>query len=339
MLAQLPSAERSFIFDLHNNGATLPATPQCPAKIVAFNDPSLSFNDLRAVLEHLRELGTTLVLPTIMTTVPQVVLRNAELIALAMDEPWGELIGGIHLEGPFINRAARGAHPIDHVQETPDIGFIHSVFEAAKGRIALLTLSPNLNGVVRFIEKIRELGVEVSLGHHTANPAQIEEAISAGARGITHLGNAGLKPLRSKGEDLLAQAVFGDDTYVMLIPDGVHVTSDFIKYTSRIVEALRPGHTVWVSDSSPLATAPIGTAWHYDGQVSTVVRGADGVVRPEPLSGSYLLLPECLERLRRMQIVDEELLLAGASCNPLEFMTDALIRIHELPKPATRVPA
>lgn len=339
MLAHVPPLERSFIFDLHNNGATLPATPQSPAKIVAFNDPALSWNDLRAVLAHLRELGNTLILPTIMTTDPKVVLRNAELIALAMDEPWGELIGGIHLEGPFINRATRGAHPIDYVQEAPDLGFVHSVFEAAKGRIALLTLSPNLHGVVRFIEQIRELGVEVSLGHHTAHPTQIEEALAAGARGITHLGNAGPKPLRGKGEDLLAQAVCGDDTYVMLIPDGVHVTSDFLKYTSRIVEALRPGHTVWVSDSSPLATAPIGTAWHYDGQVSTVVRGDDGVVRPEPLSGSYLLLPECLERLRRMHIIDDELVLAGAGRNPLEFMKETLIRIHGLPAPTTRVPA
>jgi N-acetylglucosamine-6-phosphate deacetylase len=335
MLTVLPSSDYSAIFDLHNNGATLPATSQRDSKVVAFNDPHLSLDDLRAVLSYIKELGTSLVLPTIMTTDPSVTERNSALIAQAMDEPWGDMIGGIHLEGPFINYETQGAHPTQHIQATVDRGFIDAVYNAAKGRIALITLSPNLNGAAAFIEYIRSLGVEVSLGHHSANPTQIDEALSAGARGITHLGNAGLKPLRCKGEDLIAQLALGQDTYVMLIPDGVHVSDDFIKLTSRIIEGLRPGHTVWVSDSSPVATGRIGTQFHYDGQVSTVVRGPDGVIKPEPLSGSYLLLPQCLTKLRQMNIVPEELVQAGATSNPLRFMQDALSRIHGLPKLTT----
>lgn len=324
------SPHQPYIFDLHNNGATLPPLPERPAKIVAFNDPNLTLEDIRSVLTHIKSLGTSILLPTIMTTDPKVLFRNVALIAEAMEQPWGDTIGGIHLEGPFINRVTKGAHPLQHVREKPDVGLLATAFEAAKGRIALITLSPQLQGALPFIEKIRNLGIEVSLGHHTASPSQIEEAISAGARGITHLGNAGLKPLRGKGEDLLAQIIAGSDTYVMLIPDGVHVSTHYLKYVSTLVEALRPGHTVWVSDSSPLATAPLGTTWNYDGQISTVVIDSGDRIRPEPLSGSYLLLPECLDTLRTMGAFPERLITDGASKNPLQFMKSTMQRIHEL---------
>jgi N-acetylglucosamine-6-phosphate deacetylase len=325
---QTKVVSKEICVDIHNNGATLPARGEFAAKPIAFSDPALTLDDIREVLEHIKKGGTTLILPTIMTTARDVVIRNCALIAEAMEQPWGAAIGGIHLEGPFINLETKGAHPAQHVEEQVDFGFIGKVFESAKGRIALITLSPALSNVLPFIEAICELGVEVSLGHHTANSTQIKEAINAGARGITHLGNAGLKPLAGKGEVLIASLASGTDTYVMLIPDGTHITNDYIFDASTIVESLRPGHTIWVSDSSPLATAPEGTEWQYDGRISTVIRDdITGALRPNPLSGSYLLLPQCLAWLRKEKLVSEELVVAGSSQNPLNFLRIPLERI------------
>jgi N-acetylglucosamine-6-phosphate deacetylase len=330
------------LVDLHVNGVwvpedlSLPRNPATAAKVVSFSSPDLSLEYLQRATQRLVGEGTDFFLATLVSAPPEVMLKNIALIAQGMKEPWGKPILGIHLEGPFLSQSCKGAHPLGCVQSKPDVGLFRDFFGAAEGNIILTTTSPALEGAPDFISAVSDLGVTVSIGHHDASVEQIEEAFSAGATGVTHAGNAWRKnPDREalRGTDIMAQ-LLGDGAYVMLIPDGEHVSPNFIKYTYQIVENAKPEHIIWVSDCSALATGPAGTVWEYDGERS-VVTDHDGVLRPEPLSGSHKLLKECLRSLRDMHVVPAEEILKRASETPLKFVEEALRRCGTFPNLAS----
>ena len=71
----------------------------------------------------------------------------------------------------------------------PDFGEFEAWQEAADGKIAIVTLAPERKGAMEFIKKVAASGVIVAIGHTAADPEKIQEAVAAGARLSTHLGN------------------------------------------------------------------------------------------------------------------------------------------------------
>lgn len=325
-------SERSLV-DLQVNGLTVPQGPERP-RVVDFSSAKLTLEDIRLAVERLVEKGVRHFLPTIVTSPVEVTHRNLELLAHAMEkEPWGKHMLGIHLEGPFFTKACRGAHPEPYIIDRPDLGLFCDFQDSADGKIVLATVSPAIPEAPSFINALVKMGVVVSLGHHNATTSELEDAFQAGARGVTHAGNGWSKEIGKeprKSSDVLAQLA-ADGVYVMLIPDGEHVPAQFIKYVHKIVEGLRPGHVVLVSDCSPLAGAPEGKYIVYDRLDVNIVRGTSGELKGEPLSGSYKLLPECLNILRTMDVMPEKHIIEGASTNALEFIRPALERTKRFP--------
>ena len=81
----------------------------------------------------------------------------------------------------------RGAHPREHVDRR-ELDDFERRQDAAGGRIVLVTLAPEVPGPSRS-SSISCAGVRVAIGHTAATPAQIGDAIAAGATLATHLGN------------------------------------------------------------------------------------------------------------------------------------------------------
>lgn len=321
------------LVDLHVNGLTIPKQPGLKPEVVNFSSAELTLEQVRLATEALVQAGTARFLATLVTGAPETTIRNVHLLAKAMQEPWGEPIMGIHLEGPFFSLECKGAHPEQHIREQGDIELFRQFFSAAQGKVVLTTVSPAIRDATSFIRQITDMGVLVSIGHHNANVEQIEMAFKAGATGVTHAGNAWSKqrPEDDRKNMEVAAQLCEEKAFVMVIPDGVHVNSTFIKYAYKIVEAVKPGRIVWVSDCSPFAGAPIGNYEGFAGQPVSVARDNAGALRTYPLSGSYLLLGECLGVLRQMDIVPERDILAGATGNPLDFVEPALKRIKRFP--------
>src|SRR5207302_8584582 len=96
-------------------------------------------------------------------------------------------VPAIHLEGPYISAedGPRGAHPRQHVRP-PDGDEFRRLQEAAGGLIRLVTLAPEHEGALPFIEQLVGSGVVVALGHTAAKGPRIRDAIRAGARLSTH---------------------------------------------------------------------------------------------------------------------------------------------------------
>src|SRR5689334_20672798 len=158
---------------------------------VDFNDPRVGPPEYGQAVEMLWKTGVTRFFPTVITGAAEAMCSCLEAAARAAETPViGPSIAGIHLEGPWISAAdgPRGAHPKKHVRP-PDRHEFRRFQQAAGGRIRLVTMAPEWDGAPSFITWLVEQGIYVSIGHTGATAAQIADAVRAGARLSTHLGN------------------------------------------------------------------------------------------------------------------------------------------------------
>jgi N-acetylglucosamine-6-phosphate deacetylase len=199
--------------------------------------------------------GTTGVIASLVTAAPEELLRQVR--ALAPLVAVGQLLG-IHLEGPFLAPARRGAHA-PWLLRDPDPALVADLLEAAGGAIKIVTLAPERPGAAPVAAMLRAAGVVVAYGHTDAGYECMAHAL-AGAPGdalVTHLGNA-MPPLHHRAAGPLGAALAAaaaDEASVELIADGVHVDAGF---TRLVFAAAAPGRVVLVTDATAAAGMPDG---------------------------------------------------------------------------------
>ncbi len=128
---------------------------------------------------------------------------------------------GIHLEGPFLSHARRGVHPSLYLQ-SPSENLFNQMWDAAAGRIRVLTIAPELDGALELITNASRRGVCVSIGHSNATLAQALAGIQAGARHATHSFNA-MRRLDHRDPGLLGAILTDRAVTADIIADGLHV--------------------------------------------------------------------------------------------------------------------
>jgi len=200
--------------------------------------------------------GVTTFFPTIITNTPEAIRQAMSAIAQACgrDDDARRAVGGIHLEGPFISPqdGPRGAHSRDHVSP-PDWDEFCRWQEAGGGRIRILTMSPEWPGSADFIARCVKSGVTVSIGHTAATVQQIREAVAAGARMSTHLGN-GCHLMLPRHPNYLWEQLAQDDLWSCMIADGFHLPDEVIK----VIMKVKGEHAMLVSDAVSLTGMPAG---------------------------------------------------------------------------------
>jgi N-acetylglucosamine-6-phosphate deacetylase len=157
-----------------------------------FSSERLTAEAVRRVVDVCRRHGVAGLCPTLITSAQAALLHGFATLdrACRSDPEVARSVPAFHLEGPYISPedGPRGAHPREHVRP-PDWDEFRRLQEAAGGRIRLVTLAPEVEGALPFIEKVAGSGVVVALGHTAASGAHIRAAVRAGARLSTHLGN------------------------------------------------------------------------------------------------------------------------------------------------------
>jgi N-acetylglucosamine-6-phosphate deacetylase len=179
---------------------------------------------LSRVGRFLGSRGVGAYLPTTMTAGVEATLRALEGIAGFMERSGEEGAAvpiGIHMEGPFLSHARRGVHPAELLQ-TPSVALFERFWEAARGRVRLMTVAPETPGALELIAYATAKGVRVSLGHSDATAAEARAGIEAGARSATHTFNA-MRPLDHREPGILGTVLDAGELYAELICDGVHV--------------------------------------------------------------------------------------------------------------------
>jgi N-acetylglucosamine-6-phosphate deacetylase len=224
---------------------------------VSFSDPGLTIDQVAAIVRAQAALGTARLCPTLITAPRDALRHGLATIADACERfpDVGRRVLGIHLEGPFISplEGYRGAHPVEAVRD-PDWDEFQSLQEVSGGRIVLVTMAPERSGALAFIREAVEAGVVVALGHTAADPETIHEAIAAGARLSTHLGNGIAAQLPRHPNAIWTQAA-ADELWASLIADGFHLDRDTLRV---LVRAKGHNRIILVSDASPLAGSPPG---------------------------------------------------------------------------------
>jgi N-acetylglucosamine-6-phosphate deacetylase len=162
-------------------------------------------------------------------------LKNLEIISKAINTSPDikEAIPGIHIEGPFISseEGPRGCHDLSFIRD-PDFEEFKQWQEAAEGRIVMVTVAPEREGSLDFIRKVTRTGVKIAIGHTGATPEIIKQAIKAGARFSTHLGN-GSYLILPKVNNYIWEQLAADELFAGIICDGFHLPASAVKVFTR----------------------------------------------------------------------------------------------------------
>ena len=236
--------------------------------------------------------GVTYICPAGMT-LPEdqltAICRNAA--AHRAKNAGGAQLVGLHLEGPFLSTAKKGAQNGDFLHD-PDSAMLRRLQKAAEGCVKLVTVAPEQPGAMDFIRAAVADGIAVSVGHTTADYDTAAAAFAAGADHATHLYN-GMPPLHHRSPGVIGAAFDDPKVQVELICDGIHIHSSVVRATFRLFGAER---VILISDSLRATGMPDGQ-YPFGGQEIEVHGNRATILgHPETLAGSVTSLMGCLRQ-------------------------------------------
>jgi N-acetylglucosamine-6-phosphate deacetylase len=217
--------------------------------------------------EFHRGQGSTTMLASLVTAPLAELEARAVMLAGLADE---DVIAGLHLEGPFLSPARRGAQDPRYML-APDVAVFERLHAAARGHLRVITLAPELPGATRLIEAATRAGVTVAVGHTDATADVTMAAIDVGATHATHLFN-GMRPPHHREPGAAGALLDRAEVTCEVIADGVHLHDIALRLAAR---AAGPGRLVLVSDAMAAAGMPDGS--YQLGSMRVAVAG--GVAR------------------------------------------------------------
>jgi len=261
-----------------------------------FSDATLSVDAIHDACRAVLRDGVTSFMPTFTTNSSENLSRAMNNVATACRENQlvGRMVLGFHLEGPYISAedGPRGAHPKVHCRP-PQWEEFAELQDAAEGNIRLVTLSPEYDEAIPFIERATKEGIRIAIGHTAASETQIFHAVQAGATLSTHLGN-GAHGVMPRHPNYIWDQLATDRLVATLIADGFHLPAGVMRCFWRIKG---PQRTVLVSDTTLMSGKSPGV---YDTTLGSVEVLEDGrlVVAGQRtyLAGATLPLLDCIPR-------------------------------------------
>lgn len=246
---------------------------------------------LQKMADYELSRGITQICPAGMTLGEDQLTKICQNAAAHREKNTGgaELVG-LHLEGPFLSMAKKGAQNAAYIHD-PDPAMLHRLQEAAGGLVKLVTLAPEQPGSLEFIHSARQDGVTVSLGHTTADYDTACAAYKAGARQATHLFNA-MPPFTHRAPGVVGAAFDYPEVKVELICDGVHIHPAVVRAVFKLFGSDR---VILISDSLRATGMPDGR-YPFGGQ-EIEVHGNRATMADDPntLAGSVSDLMACLK--------------------------------------------
>jgi N-acetylglucosamine-6-phosphate deacetylase len=269
------------------------------------------------IVELAARSGTAMLCPTICTNSREGMIEGLREIARACDgdAKLARAIPAIHVEGPYLasEDGPRGAHPLEFVRD-PDWDEFSRFQDAAEGRIKILTVAPERAGALPFIEKATATGVVISIGHTGAAPEQIRDAVKAGARMSTHLGN-GAHAQIARHPNYIWEQLACDELFASIITDGHHLPASVAKCFARVKG---PDRLCLVSDAVALGGCPPGI---YGGGRHEVLPTGKVVLAGTPyLAGAGHLLDTCVANALRFTDLGLAGIARAASTNPARVL-------------------
>jgi N-acetylglucosamine-6-phosphate deacetylase len=270
---------------------------------IDFNDKDLNPEDVHRAAQAISATGVTAFFPTLITTSFERLLHQLKILKKAMEEDSlvSNICKGIHLEGPYISskEGPRGIHPPQFIR-SPRRDEFETFQEVCGGRIKLITLAPEKEGALDFIEKAVSKGVVVAIGHTAASGDILEDAWKAGARLSTHLGN-GMGGHFDRYRNPFQKQLSMDGLMASIIADGIHLPDYVIK---NIVRAKGSERILLCTDAVSATAQPPGKYHLADLEFDAEGDGRTRLAGTEALVGSTLSMPKAITHVIKFTGID-----------------------------------
>jgi N-acetylglucosamine-6-phosphate deacetylase len=262
---------------------------------------------MRAIARAHRRLGTTALLPTLITDSPE---QMASAIAAARTAAATGGVLGVHLEGPYLSLARPGVHCKDHIRpaEMRDIEPLRDLPARS-----LVTLAPECvpDG---FVRALASSGVRVSVGHSEATAERVLQTIEEGLTGVTHLYNA-MPPLMGRAPGIVGAALSEPRLVAGLIVDGIHVNAVSVRaaFAAKGADGI-----ALVSDAMPTVGSDIT---HFELMGHTIAL-SNGKLAAEngTLAGAHLDMASALRNAVTLARIPLDDALRAATLTPARFL-------------------
>ena len=279
---------------------------------VMFNDDP-STDVLRVMARAHARLGATAILPTLITDTARHTGAAIAAVEAAVVQAVPGILG-LHLEGPHLSVARKGAHDAGLIRAMDPADLALLCDAAARLPVLKVTLAPETVTPDQ-IATLVAAGVIVSLGHSDAGFETCVAAAEAGASCVTHLFNA-MSQLGNREPGLVGAALTCGGLSAGLIADGIHVHPASIR--AAMTAKAGPGQVFLVSDAMSVAGSE-QTEFTLNGRL---IRREAGRLTLEDgtLAGADLDQLTAVRNLVGWGIADEAGALAMATSIPAEVI-------------------
>lgn len=287
------------LIDIHTHGAN------------GFDNSDKDPEAIEKIAQFMINEGVTSYAPTFITGSEEEFIKASENVDtyIRNGEKYAK-IAGIHMEGPYFSHKFKGAQN-ERFLRNPDVEEFSRINDAAKGRIKLISMAPELDGAIEFIRQIKDKAV-ISIGHTDSDYETAKKAINAGASHMTHTFNA-MRGFHHRNPNAIG-AAFDSNITCECICDGIHIHEAAVRTLYKIVGADR---LIFISDSMRATGLSDGT-YMLGGQEVTV-KGRKALLLDGTIAGSTATLLFCVKKAIDFGIPAEDAFRC-ASINPARVM-------------------
>ena len=266
---------------------------------------------VRAMQKYLGSQGVTSFLGTTMAFSEEILDRIFDTARpIFGQEGYGAVLRGVNMEGPFFNKAKKGAQAEEYITD-PDWEMFQRLWERSGHNIRLVDVAPELPGALEFAQKAGKL-CTVSVAHTCATYEQAADGFANGFTHTTHLFNA-MSGFSHRAPGTVG-AAFDSGVYAELICDGEHVFPPVLRTAFKVMG----DKIAVVSDSLMAAGMPDGTVCTL-GVDKVEVKDGRAVLPDGTIAGSVVNILEEIRRLISFGI-DESLAIRCSTITPAKII-------------------
>ena len=248
--------------------------------------------DIATLAKTVASEGTTSFLVTTMTQSKENITKAMQAVKSYREQASkdGARVVGIHLEGPFIAAAHKGAQPLEYVVQ-PAITAFDEYNQESGNAIKVVSLAPEVEGAEEFVRHISQKGIVASIGHSGAKYADIQKAVDAGAKNVTHTYNA-QSALHHREIGVVGSAMLLDELNCELIADTIHVSVPAMKL---LIKNKPADKLTLITDAMRAKGLPDGVS-ELGGQ-TVYVKNGEARLEDGTLAGSVLRMNRAIENI------------------------------------------
>lgn len=247
---------------------------------------------LQIISETVAKEGTTGFLATTMTQSPENIEKALKAVKEIREkgEYKGAEVLGVHLEGPFICPKHVGAQPLEYVA-APSVEVYERYDAISGGNIKIVSLAPEQEGGLALVERLAKDGRVASIGHTASKYEDVEKAVRAGAKNVTHTYNA-QTGLHHREVGVVGSAMLFDELNCEVICDTIHVSVPAIKL---VIKNKPHGKFTLITDAMRAKGMPDGIS-ELGGQ-EVFVKNGEARLKDGTLAGSVLKMNVAVKNL------------------------------------------